>query len=60
MDAMDKIRQRGYAVSLTYDKTTFVATARGDTGKSWTVRATDDHAAIAELAAQLGVDLAAD
>ncbi len=57
LSAIDAIRGRGYAVSLSYDKTTWVATARDAGGETWTVRAGDAHAAVVEIAVQLGVDL---
>ena len=57
LDVVDRIRGYGYSFSLAYDKTGFVATAKDTTGQTWTARAIDAHAAVVEVAAQIGIDL---
>ena len=57
LPVIDAIRGRGYAFSLSYDKQTFVATARDADGQTYTARAPDAHTAVVQIANQLGVDL---
>lgn len=57
LDVVDRIRGYGYSFSLAYDKVDFVATAKDAAGQTWRARGVDAHAAVVEVAAQLGIDV---
>ena len=48
----------GYAVSLESNGERTVAIARDESGKTWQACGNDAHAALCELAGQVGLDLA--
>ena len=55
---IDVIREAGYAVKLSYDKTIFVATAEAASGQTCTARGADPHTVVCNLAQQIGIKVA--
>lgn len=53
---IDKIREAGYAVSLNYDKESFVASTTDADGAEHSARGIDAYAVICQLAEGLGID----